>query len=144
MIIDMLLITVLFGLLKVSAPLSIKEKVHGALFHHEMSSYLQIKKTPRFPQQHIWKGVGRSSTIWASRSTTRTLNPAFCTVYEFISPWTLDRTIRRRYNFYCRGIVLVLLSLSVRPVLDLARSKAFQFVSTYIILGLWKKRSVFL
>lgn len=57
-----LLIPLLLGLLKVSASLSIKEKVHGTLFHQEMASYLQIrKKKLRFLPQHIWKGVGRSS-----------------------------------------------------------------------------------
>lgn len=90
------------------------------------------------------RGWGGPVHIWASRSTTRTLNSAFCTVYKLILPWTLDKTIHGRYNFYCHGMILALLSLSVGLVLDLARSKTFQFVSTYIMLGLWKKGVVFL
>jgi len=144
MIIDMLLITLLLGLLKVSATPSFKEKVHGALIHHEMSSYLQIRKKPIPTTANLEGGWGGPVHVWASRSTTRTLNSAFCTVYKLILPWTLDKTIHGRYNFYCRGMILLLLSLSVGLVLVLARSKTFQFVSTYIMLGLWKKGVVLL
>lgn len=81
MIIDKLLTALLFGLLKVSAPLSIKEKAHGPFFHYKMSSYLQISKKPRFPHEHIWKEVGRSSIHLDIRVYNMdSFNSAFCTV----------------------------------------------------------------